>query len=269
MTTTQQILDFIEQQRQQSKSFCVATVINISGSTAAVVGTKAVITEDGELHGFIGGGCVMGAVKRNALECLESGKPKLIRVAPKDKQNLNDELGDMQLFVSHCASGGTADFFLEPISAKQRLFICGSSPIAQSLLNCAQNLGQSVSVIAAQVDQAKIIGADQYYEDYNFDQWQLTTNDSVIIATQGKQDQKALLAALNSSAGYKAMICSAKKLVNLKQKILAETDGNEALFANLYAPAGLNIGAITPEEIALAIISEMVAHYRKTTGDAA
>lgn len=268
MTTTQKILDLIEQLRQQSKSFCIATVINISGSTAAVVGTKAVITEDGEMNGFIGGGCVTGAVKRNALECLESGKPKLIRVAPKDKQSLNDELSDMQLFVSHCASGGTTDFFLEPVSARQRLFICGASPIAQSLLNFAKKLGRRVIVIAAQGDQAKILGADEYFEDYEFDQWQVTADDSIVIATQGKQDLKALLATLHSLAGYKAMICSVKKLKSLKQKVLAETDDDKALFSDLYAPAGLDIGAVSPEEIALAIMSEMVAHHRKTTGGA-
>lgn len=269
MTTAQQILDYIEQLRQQSTSFCIATVVSTSGSTAAVVGTKAVITSDGELHGFIGGGCVTGAVKRNALACLKSAKPKLIRVAPEDQQDIKNMPDGMEIFVSHCPSRGTADFFLEPVCAQQRLFICGASPIAQSLLNFGKNLGHKTIIIAPQDDHAKVTGADQYHDQYDFDQWAVTAEDSIIIATQGKQDKLALTATLNSAAGYKAMICSAKKLNRLKQKALDDKSLDAAMFSNLYAPAGLEIGAVSPEEIALAIIGEMVAHHRNVTGGAA
>ena len=263
MTTAQQILDYIEQLRQQANSFCIATVISTSGSTAAVVGTKAVITTDGELHGFIGGGCVTGAVKRNALACLENGKPKLIRVAPEDQQDIKNMPHGMEVFISHCPSRGTADFFLEPICATQRLFICGASPIAQSLVNFGKDLGHKVIIIAPKDDRAKITGANQYYDQYDFEQWGLTDKDSIIIATQGKQDKLALTATLHAAAGYKGMICSHKKLKNLKQKALDDSSLDAALFASLYAPAGLEIGAVSPEEIALAIIGEMVAHHRK------
>ena len=111
MTTSGKTLDLIEELRAGGHSFCIATVIRTADSTSARAGAKAVVTPDGELSGFVGGGCVTGAVRRAALESLENGEPQMIRVKPKEQVVTATDIDGVTLHKSSCPSGGTVDIF--------------------------------------------------------------------------------------------------------------------------------------------------------------
>ncbi|MGP1396291.1 MAG: XdhC family protein [Inquilinaceae bacterium] len=264
MNASQQTLDLIESLRAKGQPFCVATIIRTADSTSARAGAKALVTPDGDLHGFIGGGCVTGAVRRAALEVLRTGEPRMVRIKPTDQVAAPTDVDGVQLHKSNCPSGGTVEIFLEPMAAARTLLICGASPIAQAIVRFAADLGYRVTVAALAEDHAKIPGASSYLDVFDVARFALTPADAAIVATQGKRDRDALRAVLLSDAGYKGMVCSRRKLAKLSGDLIAEDRDLEGALASLHAPAGLPIGAIEPEEIALAVVGEIVAHRRGT-----
>ena len=263
MTASDSVFDLIQRLRAEGEKFCVATILRTADSTSARPGAKAVITTDGELHGFVGGACVTGAVRRGALECLKSDDPKMIRIRPKDSVDSAVDADGVQVHKSSCPSGGTVEVFLEPMQSPRTLLICGASPIAQAILPLASGLGYRVVVAAAPEDHAKMPGAAKYLDDFQIDDLDLTSNDAAIVTTQGKRDRDALSAIVNSQAGYIGMVCSRKKLKSLKDALVGETPSTAIGFEKLHAPAGLHIGAVGPEELAMAVVCEIIAHHRR------
>ncbi len=262
MTTSESTLDLIEKLRAEGTSFCIATILRTADSTSARPGAKAVITTDGDLYGFVGGGCVTGAVRRGALESIQDGHPKMIRIKPKEDVISAVDIDGIQLHRSSCPSGGTIEVFLEPMKAPKTLLICGASPIAQAILPLALGLGYRVIVAAAKEDQVKMPGATNYLDDFTLTELTLSHTDAAIVATQGKQDSDALRAVLKSKVGYKGMVCSRKKIAALTHRLNSEDQVFKTLIPTLHAPAGLDIGAIEPEEIALSVITEIVSYQR-------
>lgn len=262
MTVSEKTLDLIERLRSSGENYCVVTILRTADSTSARPGAKAVVTADGELHGFVGGGCVTGAVKRGAAKSLITGQPTMIRIKPKEDVVTSVDVDGVQLHRSSCPSGGTVEVFLEPMRSARTLLICGTSPIAQALLPLARGLGYRIIVAAPAGDHGDMAGADVYLDDFTFDTIDLTSNDAAIVATQGKRDRDALSAVLMSKAGYKGMVCSRKKRQVLTRQLVLENSKFQSLSNDLHAPAGIHIGAIEPEEIALSVISEIVAHQR-------
>ncbi|MEH6475223.1 MAG: XdhC/CoxI family protein [Sneathiella sp.] len=263
MVTSRKTLDLIEKLRSDGTSFCIATILRTADSTSARAGAKAVVTVEGDLHGFVGGGCVTGSVRRAALHAMQTGEPEMIRVKPKDMVVASTDIDGVKLHKSSCPSGGTVDVFLEPMKAARTLVICGASPIAQSILAVASSLDADVVVAALLEDHDKMPGAALYLDGFDLGELDLQNQDAVIVATQGKRDRDALRSMMGSNAGYKGMVCSRKKLAKLKEALLVENGSLKPTFDELYAPAGLDIGAIEPEEIGLAVVSEIVAHRRQ------
>jgi len=263
MTASDKVFDLIERLRTEGKMFCVATILRTADSTSARPGAKAVVTTDGDLHGFVGGGCVTGAVRRGALACLESNEPQMIRIKPKDSVKSSADIDGVQLHESSCPSGGTVEVFLEPMQSPRTLLICGASPISQAILPLAKGLGYRVVVAALRQDHEKMPGAAMYLDDFHIDELKLSSNDAAIVTTQGRRDRDALYAVINSQAGYIGMVCSRKKLKSLKDAFGGESQSTRHGFTRLHAPAGLDIGAVGPEELAMAVVCEIIAHHRQ------
>jgi len=243
-------LHLIDDLRRRGEDFCVVTVLRTANATSAKAGAKAVVTTDGTLHGFVGGGCVQGAVKRASLDVLSAGEPRMMRVKPKDEVDALTDQDGVELHGSSCPSGGTVEFFLEPMRQRMRLVILGNAPVAAALARIGQGIG------------AETISCDQA-ESRDFIDLDLRAQDAIVVATQGKGDRKALEAALRSEAGYVGMIGSRNKIGALLDRI------GEAVPAerkqSLHGPAGLDIGAIEPEEIALSILGEIIQKRRRST----
>lgn len=261
-THVTRILDMMERLREEGRDFCAVTIVRTANATSAKAGAKAIVTEDGALHGFVGGGCVQGAVKRVALDALKAGEPRLIRVRPKEDVVAATDIDGVELHKSSCPSGGTVDLFLEPMRQPIQLVVCGVSPVATTLVPLARAIGYRVVVAAPAAARAEIAGADGYVDAFALDVLGLQARDCVVVATQGKRDREALKAALSSAAGYVGMVGSRRKTEKLRQDLSGEIERDRLNL--LRGPAGLDIGAIEPEEIAVSILGEIIEHRRRT-----
>jgi xanthine dehydrogenase accessory factor len=256
------ILDIIADLRARQVEFCVITVVRTANATSAKAGAKAVITAEGALSGFVGGSCVTGAARRAAAEALKSGEARLIRVRPKDEVVASVDTDGIELHRSSCPSGGTVELFIEPVSQPAALVVCGASPIAASLVRLGSAMGYRTIAAALAEDHADIQGADCTLAGFDLSDVALRPSDAVVVATQGRRDREALRAALASPAGYVGMVGSRRKIAVLRAQLSEEGVAPDAL-ARLHGPAGLAIGAIEPDEIALSIIAEIVQLRRR------
>ncbi len=264
----QKVMDQINRLRDQGSEFCVATVVRTEHATSAKAGAKAVITKDGEIRGFLGGNCVQGAVREAAEAVLAEGAPRLIRVKPKDQVIEQVDIDGVELHKSSCPSGGTIELFVEPMLLAPHLLICGASPVAVALAGLGAAMGYRVTAAALQDDLERFTHVDNTHP--GFDLATLPINDSayIVVATQGKRDREALAAALGSPARYVAFVGSRRKSETLLTQ-LRELNFTAEQLAKLSAPAGLDIKAIGPEEIALSILAEIVGIRRQSAREPA
>ena len=260
------ILDTISARTQAGEPFAVATVVRTVAATAAKAGAKAVILPDGTISaGWIGGGCARAAVLKAARDAIADGRSRLVSVRPPDA--LDDQgvkPGDEQCGVrfakNMCPSQGTMDIFVEPMLPRPQVVILGASPVAVAVADFARRAGFAVTVCAPAADQSAFTEVDRRIEGYA-----LPVEDAgaryVVVSTQGRGDEAALLAALAIDADYVAFVGSRKKAETLKSALLRRGVNAERV-AKLKAPAGLDLGAITPDEIAVSIMAEIVAERR-------
>jgi xanthine dehydrogenase accessory factor len=242
------IFDTVARLRAEGAPFCVATVVRTADVTSAKAGAKAAVTEQGEIIGHLGGACGQRAVKAAAGEALEATTPRMIRVKPSDKVVALQDPDGVQTYKSGCPSGGTVDVLIEPYRPAQRLVIFGDTPIAQAVAAHATLAGFRV----CRGDDG--VG-------------QIEARDVVLVASQGQGDGVALRAALESPARRVAMVASRKKAAVLCAKLIA-AGMEEARVGRLKSPAGLDIGAVDPHEIALSILAEIVQWRRMDQAEA-
>lgn len=261
----------IERLRSEATPFAVATVVRTVAATAAKAGAKAVVTPDGTLHGFIGGGCVTGAVKRTAALALQDGRAHLISVLPRDEfETLGDAAGatgeGVERHRSNCPSGGTMDVFIEPMLPTPELVVCGGSPVAIAIADLAPRIGFGVTVVAPAAER-RGFDAAAHGIDTVAALGQAARERYVIVATQGRGDFDMLKAALETDIPFVAFVGSRRKAEVLKAKLAGGGVAADRL-ARVLSPAGIWIGAITPEEIALSILAEVVRTRRLGARDA-
>ena len=233
--------------RDKDEPFAFATIVRTAGLTAAKPGAKALLSADGTiLQGWLGGGCTRGAVKRVALQALKDGTPQLVSVTPEELLAekgvaAGDEVDGTQFARNGCPSRGTVDIFIEPCLPSPELVVMGASPVAQALGALAPQFHWSVS------------SAPQQRKPHQ--------RSFVVIATQGQGDLDALKAALNVQATYVAFVGSRRKYAALAEK-LADAGFEQSAIDRVKAPAGLDLGAVTPEEIALSILAQLMQDRR-------
>ncbi|HEV8029262.1 MAG TPA: XdhC family protein [Stellaceae bacterium] len=256
------VIDCMARMKGEEQPFAVATVVRSEGATAARVGAKAVVRADGTMVGWVGGGCTLGAVKRAAANALVDGRARLIRVRPDAAGPSADGAED---FTNSCASGGTADIFIEPVAPRPALIILGASPTALALADLAKRLGFAVTAAAVSGDADDFAGADRRLASFDLSAEPRASASYVVVATQGKRDRDALKAALATGAPYVAFVGSRRKAAQLAAE-LAGDGVDRARLAALRSPAGIHIGAVTPAEIALSILTEIVAERRLGAG---
>jgi xanthine dehydrogenase accessory factor len=261
------ILDTISDRRAEGCPFALATVVRTVAATAAKAGAKAVILPDGTIsEGWIGGGCARAAVLKAAREALADGRPRLVSVQPPDalqEQGIpaGEERAGVRFANNMCPSQGTMDVFVEPVLPHPEIVICGSSPVAIAVADLGRRIGFAVTVCVPAAEQASFAAADRRIEGYALPVEKAGFR-FVVIATQGRGDEAALRAALAVEADYLAFVGSRKKAQALKAKLADSGIAPERL-ARLKAPAGLDLGAITPDEIAVSILAEIVAARRR------
>jgi xanthine dehydrogenase accessory factor len=262
-----ELMDLVAQMKAAEQTFVLATVVRTVSVTAAKAGAKAIIRPDGTIvAGWIGGGCARGAVLKAAREALADGEPRMISVQP---ENLLAELGvkpgetkeGVRFASNMCPSKGTMDIFIEPVLPHPSLVVLGASPVALSLAAQARRLGYHVTLAAPAADLAVAADADVVVD--GFEARDLGNGRRfVVVSTQGKGDEAALKHALAIEAAYHAFVGSKRKMAALRDRLVA-SGIDPAAIDRVKAPAGLDLGAITPEEIAMSILAEITFERRR------
>lgn len=261
------ILDLVSRTKARGEPFAVATVVRTISVTAAKAGAKAVVLADGSISaGWIGGGCARGAVLKAAADAIRDGQPRLISIQPKDLLDVQQvkpgEIRDGVFYARNmCPSQGTMDVFVEPVLPRPHLAVLGASPVAVALADIARRMGFFVTVCAPLADHAAFGAADRMIDGFDLpaDGSQL---GFIVIATQGRGDSAALRAVLGIRSRYTAFVGSRRKFAALRHDL--ETEGLDVRsMDDMRSPAGLDLGSITPDEIAFSIVAEMIEIRRR------
>ena len=255
--------DKVQALRNNGNPFAIATVIRAEKPTSAKVGAKAIVTEDGSLSGWIGGSCAEPTVKREAKKALQDGQPRLLRLCPPEKMGTAPQEGVNEIALT-CISGGTLEIYIEPQLAQPHLIVIGHLATAEALVNLGKGLGWRVSLLGLDVTVERFPNADQIVEELDFSKLTITKNSHIVVASHGNYDEDMLVAALQSEANYVALIAS-KKRANAILQYLNEANLTQEQIARLKYPAGLDFGAVTPEEIALSILAEIIQRRRQSS----
>jgi xanthine dehydrogenase accessory factor len=219
----------------------VATVVRAQRPTSVHSGDAALVLGDGTIEGFVGGSCAEQSVRLHALRALETGEALLLRILPGDDDAPAAE-GAVTV-QNPCLSGGSLEIFLEPMLAPPRVLVVGETPIAGALARLGAELDLDVETAA---------GADV----------EPAANDlALVVAAHGRDELRALRRALEARLPYVGLVASRVRGSAVAAELRAEGVDEERL-ATLETPAGLDIGARTPEEIALSILARVVAVRR-------
>ncbi len=224
--------------------FVRATVVRAQHPTSAHAGDTALIRQSGEIDGFVGGNCVEASVREYGLRVLAAGEPLLLRVVPGEPSRIHEE-GAVEV-ANPCLSGGAIEIFLEPQLPAARVIVVGSTPVAKALAVLGAELGFHMEL-------ADGVSAAPQSDDAG-----------LIVASHGRQEEDALTAALRAGVPYVALVASDTR----GAAVLASLDVADEQRSRVYSPAGLRIGARTPNEIALSILAQLVAERSARPGSA-
>lgn len=273
-TDAQEVFSTAQRLRSQDEPFALVTVLRVQAPASARPGDKAVVGRYGIVQGWIGGGCAQPAVLRTVQAALADGQARLIRITPQaegSEPELNAQmaqLNDVLEFGMACHSGGTLELFVDPVLPRARLTIIGDSPVAVALAGLAPRVGLAVSVIAHGADAARFPDATRVLaqDDAAAAAQAVAPASFVVVATQGRRDVQGLRAALALQAAGLWLVASARKARVLKDALVA-AGADAAAVASIVAPAGqamaAQMGAHTPEEVALSVLAAVVAARRR------
>lgn len=239
---------------EAGERFATATVVRCQPPTSGKPGDKAIIHADGRLWGWIGGGCAQPVVIKEALKCLAEGRPKLVRISP----SAGDGEEGVVDYTMTCHSGGALDIYIEPVLPKPQIVILGRSPVAQTLARLGKAIGYAVCVVAEEFSGEEFGDAQlSASKDFLLNGITLNPQSFVVVSTQGEGDEEALEQAIKSDAGYVAFVASKTKAEKVLEFLRSKGLQPDKM-TRLRAPAGLNLGAGTPEEIAVSVLAEIV-----------
>lgn len=227
--TTRAVHERAEALRAEGIPFVHARVVLAERPTSAKPGDEAIVLADGTIEGFVGGQCAQATVRTQGLAAIESGTPLLLRISPVPEP----EQSGKTVVHNPCLSGGTLEIFMEPVLPAPRIAVVGETPIAVALATVGRALG------------------------YDMGEWSLNemrTTDAVVVASHGFDEEQALVDAVKAGIPYVGLVASPKR----GKAVIDSLDLSDDERARIKAPAGLDIGARTPEEVALSILAEVI-----------
>ncbi|MDI3211081.1 XdhC family protein [Arthrobacter sp. AL12] len=233
-TTTDSLTARANDLASRREPFVHATVVRAQHPTSAHAGDTALVLSSGEIQGFVGGNCVESSVREYSRQVLSSQEPLLLRVVPGEPSRT---AGEGAVEVSNpCLSGGAIEIFLQPHIPAPRVVVVGTTPVARALETLGAGVGLAVELtdgesVAPRADDA-----------------------ALIVASHGKAEEVALEAALRAGVPYVALVASGTR----GAAVLESLDVDPALRSRVFTPAGLQLGARTPGEIALSILAELI-----------
>ena len=252
------IYEEVARLRRLGQKCALATIVQVNGSIPSYESAKLLVREDGSMLGTIGGGCVEAEVWNVAREVMESERPR----------HMNFNLGQDAAYDNGLICGGQLNVFIEPVVPQPKAYIFGAGHISKSLSKVATLAGFSTAIVDNRdtfANRERFPEADDIYaEEYEdvFPKLPIRDTSYVIIVTRGhRDDMRVLRWAVSTPAKYISMIGSKRKVIGVVKELEKEGIPRDA-FERIFAPMGFDIGAITPEEIAISVVAEMIAVRR-------
>ena len=241
---------------ERGERFALATVVWRRAPSSGKTGSRAVITASGEVRGWVGGACAEPVVVREAMAALDEGTPRLVFLgSPEELAGEGD--GETVLVPMSCHSEGALKIFIEPLPRGPDLVVVGRSPMVHTLTAMARALGWWATVVDDGGDEADWTEPDRVITTLDLEAAGVGTRTALVVATQGHYDEAALEQALTGPAGWIGVVASHRRTAQMLATLRARGFADEAL-DRLRAPAGLDLGHISHEEIAVAILAELV-----------
>lgn len=262
-----EVMDFVERiaaLRREGNPFAVATVVARRQPVSAHLGDRAIVFPDGRMEGFIGGACSHEIIRKQALEAMEERCARLVSIRPDASGSA--ESSEVHVFVPMtCASEGAVDIYIEPFVHTRRLLIVGATPVAGALARLARSMDYDVVRVVSRSEvpeieqEAVALGIRLVVLD-DFEQFLEETRAAgadlaAVVASQGHYDERALESILKFGAAYVGLLASRKRGATV-QALLKETGVHGV--DTIRFPAGIDLGALTPPEVALSILAEIV-----------
>ena len=246
--------------KQQDKPFVLATVVACKPPTSAKPGSKAIVQPDGSFHGWVGGSCAQPLITQESLKALRDGQSRLTVLAP-DPNEVDLGLEATVVIPLTCKSEGTLAIYLEPNLPRPELVVIGQSPMARSLAALGNGVGFRVTACDPSASAELFPDAESLVQELDEIRGMAGSRTFVVVATAGHYDEEALEAALSGEASYVGLVASPRRGRAVIDYLRGKGVCPGSLDGVKY-PAGLDIGAETPEEIALSILTEIVQHMR-------
>ena len=257
------VYDELVRLRRLGQKCALATIVQVSGSIPSYESAKLLVREDGSMVGTIGGGCVEAEVWNVAREVMETEKTR----------HLNFSLGQDAAYDNGLICGGQLNVFVEPVIPQPRAFIFGAGHISKSLSKIASMAGFATVIVDNResfANRERFPEADEIFaEEYEevFPKLIINQTSYIVIVTRGhRDDMRVLRSAIDTSARYISMIGSKRKVIGVVKELEKEGVSRDS-FDRIFAPMGFEIGAITPEEIAISVVAEMIAVRREPASD--
>ena len=249
-----ELLELAAQLAHRGVAFAVATVVRREGESSAHRGDMAIVTADGAFHGWVGGGCTRPSVEREAALAIADGAPRLICLSPL-------ETAEPRHGVTHlpmtCKSGGTVEIYIDPVLARPRLALYGRSPIIRTLAALGRAAGYRVDVADPDLRADEAPDAERMFADLGAPEL-AEPGGYAVIATLGENDEESIVSALAHAPAYIGVIASRKRFAIVRDALVAR-GVSTAQLAMIRNPAGLDLNARTPEEVAVSVLAEIVA----------
>lgn len=249
--TTPHLMRLAAELAHAGTPFVFAHVVRRDPPSSARVGDVALVTADGGFHGWLGGSCTQETVVREARRAIRDGQPLLLTLAPDPSVETRP---GVSVHPMTCHSGGSVEIYIEPVLPAPRLLVFGASPVAVALARVGKAAGYAVDVIADDADAASFPDADRVLP---YPAPGAGPPVYAVVATFGVSDEAALEAALSLRPRYLGVIASRKRFAHMRT-LLEQRGADPADVDRIRAPAGLDLGAETPEEIALSVLAELV-----------
>ena len=263
MTMRTDLLQLAADLARRGEPFVFAVVVRREPASSTQPGNMALVTAAGALHGWLGGSCIQPTVVREAEQVLRDGRPRLVSLSPDPDR---ERRPGVVVHPMTCHSGGTVDIYLEPVLPAPRLLVFGVAPTARALCRLGKAMCYEVDVIDPEADRAAFPEADRILEALSADDpaggpVARVAGLFAVVATMGQRDEEAILTALRLDPAYVGVVASRKRFGEMRE-LLAARGASGAALGRVRNPAGLDIGAKAPEEIALSILAEIVKARR-------
>jgi xanthine dehydrogenase accessory factor len=250
-----ELLALAAELQRAGEAFALATVVRCEAPTSAKPGAKALVREDGTVQGWVGGACAEPVVVREALQAIRDGRPRFIGLYGEGERTPGRTEGMLEYGMT-CHSGGTLEIYVEPYLPKPLLVLVGHGPVVETLVTLGHAADFLVSTLTTETVHTGL------------EQLPLTERASVVVATHADADEEVLDRVLRTGAGYVSLVASRRRAGVILEALKARGAPPDRL-GRLKAPAGLDIGAVTPQEIAVSILAEIIQHRRSAKPDAA